>query len=90
MSKLQAKIKALKDDDFLPGFFDGWSILIRENKYSLEKSYLNNTCFVSEQEAEREKDRIIRHRIKQGLPPYFSIIIKLHKVRRLKKPISVG
>lgn len=90
MNKLKNKIKALKDDDFLPGLFDSWSILIRENEYSLEKSYLNNTSFASEQEAELEKDRIIRSRIKQKLPPYFSITINLHKVRRLKKPISVG
>jgi hypothetical protein len=83
-------MKTLKDSDFLPGFFDSWSILIKENEYSLEKSYLNNTCFTSEREAEREKDRIIAHRIKQRLPPYFSIIIKLHRVRRLKTPISVG
>jgi hypothetical protein len=87
--KLQDKIKRVKDEDFLPGFFDSWGIFYRENEFVLEKRYMN-IGFPSEIEAIREKERMIKHRDKQSKPPYYSIEVRHSKVRRLKKPISVG
>lgn len=87
--KLKDKIKQVKEDDFLPGFFDSWSIFYREDEFSLEKRYMN-IGFPSEVEAVREKERIIKHRDKQSQRPCFSIEVRHGKVRRLKKPISVG
>lgn len=88
MSKLQNKIKALKEDDFLPGWFDSWQIFIKDAEYSLERHYMK-TGFQSEEQANKEKDRIIRHYNKND-KPLFSVIVRPVKVRRLKKPISVG
>lgn len=83
MSKVKSKIEALTDANFLPGLFDSWEILIKENEFSLEKSYMN-IGFSTEGEANREKLRIIRDR------NYFSVEVRKIKIRKLKNPISIS
>jgi len=81
--KFQKQLEALKDSDFLDGWFDSWQIWTQEHEFSLPNHYMK--CgFDSEQSATAEMERIKRQYPKTGRSLY-KIEVKKVKVRRLKK-----
>ncbi len=86
--KFQKELENLKESDFLEGWFDSWQIWIQDSELSLSRHYMK--CgFETETAANSEMERIVSQYLKRG-KSIFKIEVRLAKVRRLKKPISVS